>query len=150
LAGTFSNILLHVIFSTKNRVPAIKPDLQDRLWAFIGGIVRDERGVLLCAGGMPDHMHLLIRWRTDAPVADLLRNAKARSSKWLHDALPDQRDFAWQAGYGVFSVSQSQCDAVRQYIGNQVAHHRGRTFQEEFIEFLKAHEIEYDERYIWE
>lgn len=128
----------------------IKPDIQDRLYAFIGGIVRDEHAVLLCAGGMPDHVHLLIRWRTDTPVADLLRNAKARSSKWLHDTLPEQRDFAWQAGYGVFSVSQSQCDSVRQYIGNQASRHRGRTFQEEFIEFLKAHEIEYDERYIWD
>ena len=150
MAGTFANILLHVIFSTKNRVTAIKPDLHDRLCAFVGGIVRDEHGVLLCAGGTPDHLHLLMRWRTDATVADLLRNVKARSSKWLHETVPDQGDFVWQAGYGVFSVSQSQCDAVRRYIGDQTGHHRSKTFQEEFVAFLKAHEIEYDERYSWE
>jgi putative transposase len=150
LAGTFSNIVLHVIFSTKNRVMTIKPDIQDRLYAFIGGIVRDERGTLLRAGGMPDHLHLLIRWRTDGAVSDLLRNVKGRSSKWIHDTFPEQHGFAWQAGYGVFSVSQSQCEHVRRYISDQNEHHRGQTFQEEFIEFLRAHAIEYDDRYIWE
>ena len=150
MPATFSKILLHIIFSTKNRAMAIKPDLQDRLYAFIGGIVRDERGTLLCTGGTLDHAHLLVRWRTDAPIADLLRNVKSRSSKWLHETFPDQRDFAWQAGYGVYSVSHSQCETVRRYIAEQAEHHRGKSFQEEFVEFLKAHEIEYDDRYIWD
>ncbi len=150
MPATFSKILLHLIFSTHNRVLAIKPDLRDRLYAFIGGIVRDERGTLLCAGGTPDHVHLLVRWRTDAPIADLLRNVKSRSSKWMHETFPEQRDFAWQTGYGAFSVSHSQCDAVRQYIAEQAEHHRSRSFQDELVEFLRAHEIEYDERYVWD
>ena len=150
MPGTFSNILLHVIFSTKNRAMAIKPDMQDTLCAFIGGIVRDERGTLLRAGGMPDHVHLLARWRTDGAVSDLLRNVKGRSSKWMHDTFAEQKDFAWQAGYGVFSVSQSQRDPVGRYIDDQAEHHRQKTFQDEFVGFLRAHQIEYDERYIWE
>ena len=150
MPATFSKILLHLIFSTKNRALTIKPDLHDRLYAFFGGIVRDERGTSLCTGGTPDHVHLLVRWRTDAPIADLLRNVKSRSSKWMHETFPEQRDFAWQAGYAVFTVSQSQSEHVRQYIAEQQEHHRGKSFQEEFIEFLKAHEIEYDERYIWD
>ena len=150
MPGTFSNIFLHVIFSTKNRALAIKPNTQDRLYAFIGGIVRDERGCLLRAGGMPDHVHLLARWRTDGAVSDLLRNFKGRSSKWMHDTFTEQKDFAWQAGYAVFSVSQSQCDAVRRYIADQAEHHRRTSFQDEFVEFLRAHQIECDERYIWE
>jgi putative transposase len=150
MPATFSKILLHLIFSTKNRALTIKPDLQDRLYAFIGGIVRDERGMLLCTGGTPDHVHLLVRWRTDAPIADLLRNMKSRSSKWLHETFAELGTFAWQTGHAVFSVSQSQCEHVRRYISDQAEHHRVKSFQEEFVEFLKAHEIEYDERYIWD
>lgn len=150
MPSTHSKILLHAIFSTKNRVMAIKAELQDRLYALLGGIVRDEHGTLLAAGGLPDHVHLLVRWRTDGTVADLMRNVKARSSAWIHATFPAQAGFHWQTGYGVFSVSQSQSDVVQRYIHQQVEHHRGQTFQEEFMGFLKAHEVEYDERYLWD
>ena len=150
MPGTYSKLLVHVIFSTGKRVMAIKPEIEERLFAYVGGIIRDERGALLAAGGMPDHVHLLVRVPTDLSVADLVRNAKARSSAWLHETFRDQRDFAWQAGYGAFSVSPSQYEAVRRYIADQKGHHRGRSFQEEFVGFLSAHGIEYDERYLWD
>lgn len=150
MSGTYSNILLHVVFSTKNREPLIPPDLRERLYPFMGGVIRDERGDLLSVGGMPDHVHLLIRWHTQSSVGDLMRNVKARSSKWVHETFPQHVAFAWQVGYGAFSVSTSQKEHVRAYIENQEAHHRRQTFKEEYLEFLRAHEIECDERYVWD
>lgn len=150
MSGTYSNILLHVVFSTKARAPFVTPVLRERLYPFIGGIVRDERGALLTIGGMPDHVHLLLRWHTQSSVGDLMRNVKARSSKWVHDEFPACREFTWQVGYGAFSVSASQKEHVRAYIENQEEHHRCRTFKEEYLEFLRAHEIEFDERYVWD
>lgn len=150
MSGTFSNILLHVVFSTKNREPCIAPDLREQLYPFMGGIVRDERGDLLTIGGMPDHVHLLVRWNTQASVGDLMRNVKSRSSKWVHETFTKHAAFGWQVGYGAFSVSASQKEHVRAYIENQEAHHRRRTFKEEYLEFLLANEIEFDERYVWD
>lgn len=150
MSGTYSNILLHVVFSTKNREPFITPDLRERLYPIVGGIVRDERGDLLTIGGMPDHVHLLVRWNTKTSVADLMRNVKARSSKWVHETYAHHARFAWQVGYGAFSVSASQKEHVRAYIEHQEEHHRRWTFKEEYLEFLRAHEIEFDERYVWD
>ena len=146
--GTYAQILLHVVFSTKRRVPAITPDLQRRLYDYIGGIIRGEKGVLYEIGGMPDHVHLLFRWRTDESTANLMRQVKSRSSRWVHQTFANQRDFQWQDGYGVFSVSQSRCESVKQYIREQAQHHCQRPFEDEFRELLKAHEIQYDERYL--
>ncbi|HEY1172984.1 MAG TPA: IS200/IS605 family transposase [Verrucomicrobiae bacterium] len=150
MGGTYSNLRLHVVFSTKNREPWIQPQLQERLYPFIGGIVREQSGKLMEIGGMPDHLHLLIGWRTDESISNLLRNIKSRSSAWVHETFPDLSYFKWQEGYGVFSVSHSQAPVVSKYIQNQAEHHRGKTFKEEFISLLKAHDIEYDERYIFE
>jgi len=99
---------------------------------------------------MPDHVHLLFQWRTDESLATLMRKLKAHSSRWAHETLPAFSEFAWQEGYGAFSVSSSQTDVVKHYIANQPAHHRGRTFQEEFLQLLRVHGIEFDERYIWD
>ncbi|HWL93837.1 MAG TPA: IS200/IS605 family transposase [Phycisphaerae bacterium] len=150
MAGTYSEILLHVVFSTKNRANLIKPEIQLRLYEYMGGIIRAEKGTTYAIGGTPDHVHLLIRWRTDETVATLLRNLKSNSSRWIKDTFPAFGDFAWQEGYGVFSVSHSQVETVKHYIENQEEHHRGRSFKEEFIRLLEVHDIEYDERYIWE
>jgi putative transposase len=150
MGGTYNNIRLHVVFSTKNREPWIQPLLQERLYPFIGGIVREQSGKLMEIGGIPDHLHLLIGWRTDESISTLLRHIKSRSSAWVHETYPNMPYFRWQEGYGVFSVSHSQVQTVSKYIQNQADHHQVKTFKEEFIALLKAHDIEYDERYIFD
>jgi putative transposase len=140
----------HLIFSTKHREPLIAPALAVRLYDDIGGIVRGAEGVLLAAGGMPDHVHLLVGLGATRALADVLRDVKAGSSKWIHDTFPESSGFRWQTGYGAFVVSHSLLDVVREYIRNQEEHHRSRTFQEEYILFLRRHRIDYDERYVWE
>jgi REP element-mobilizing transposase RayT len=150
MPGTFSQLRFHLVFSTKHREAWITPELQARLHPFIAGIIKDERGLPLEVGGMPDHVHLLIGWRTDESLATLMRNVKARSSAWIHREFPNLVKFAWQEGYGAFTVSHSVVPKVRQYIQTQPEHHRRKTFQEEFLELLKAHDIAYDERYVFD
>jgi REP element-mobilizing transposase RayT len=150
MPGTFSNLRLHIVFSTRHREPLITADLQPRLHKFIGGIVRDERGKLLEIGAVADHVHLLVSWRTDGTIADLVKNVKARSSAWLHKTFSGGRAFRWQEGYGVFSVSHSQAPKVVNYIRGQAEHHRKKSFQQEFLELLKRHNIEYDPRYVFD
>jgi REP element-mobilizing transposase RayT len=99
---------------------------------------------------MPDHVHLLVSVSKERALSDLLRTLKANSSRWIHETYPDRRGFAWQAGYGAFSVSNSGLDPVRGYIASQAEHHRRHTFQEEFVLFLQRHGIAFDERYLWE
>ena len=150
MPATYSKILLHIVFSTKNRTNLIKPGLRTRLYPYMGGIIRGEGGTLYEIGGILNHVHLLIRWRTDESVAALLRDMKSQSSGWIHQTFPSYREFAWQEGYGVFSVSESQAHVVSRYITTQPDHHRTRTFEDEFIHLLKAHKIEYDPRYLWD
>ena len=114
----------------------------------MGGIVRDEKGALHAIGGMPDHVHLLIQWRTDDSVSNLLRNIKSRSSAWIHRTFPDLATFAWQEGYSVFSVSKSIEPDVKAYIEHQADHHKQRDFREELLTMLRLHEIEFDERFV--
>ena len=150
MPGTYSQILLHVVFSSKHREPWITPDIAPRLYPYLGGIVRAEKGTLWDIGGMADHVHMYLRWRPDESVSDLLRTVKARSSKWVHDTLPALGAFAWQEGYSVFSVSKSQEAAVKKYIGRQAAHHRKEDFRSELLRMLRAHDIEFDERYVFD
>jgi putative transposase len=140
---------IHVVFSTKNRVDSIQPEWEQRLYEYIGGILREEKCTLLAAGGMPDHVHLLISWSKEKSVADVLRVLKTNSSKWIHETMPGQTDFAWQSGYAAFAVSQSNVDQVKRYITNQKEHHRRMNFKEEFIAFLKKHGLPFDARYVW-
>ena len=140
----------HMVFSTKNRAALIQPDWAPRLYDYIGGIVGRKCGRLLSAGGMPDHVHLAVSLDKKVAVADALRLIKTNSSRWVHETFPAMRHFAWQTGYGAFGVSYSDLDRVKQYIANQQEHHRVRTFKEEFLALLKRHQIEYDERYIWD
>jgi putative transposase len=148
MASTHANLLVHVVFSTKNREARISGDVQSDLYAYLGGIVRSEGGSTLAIGGMPDHVHLLVRVRPALAVATLVGKLKGKSSKWIkHHESGDPR-FAWQSGYGAFSVSESQAPVVRRYIANQKSHHRKRTFRDEFLELLEKHGVEYDERYV--
>ena len=146
---SFISLPVHMVFSTKNRQPLISDELRTRLVEYMGGTFRAHDCALLAAGGMPDHVHLLVSLSKQTAVSDILREVKASSSKWMHDTFPEQAGFAWQSGYGAFGVSHSNLPAVKRYIAHQAEHHRRQSFQEEFIAFLKRHEIPYDERYLW-
>jgi len=148
MPGTYSQLLLHIVFSTKGRTPLITTEVAERLYPYMGGIVRAEKGVLYDIGGVADHVHLYLRWRPDGAVSDLMRTVKARSSKWVHDTFPSEQDFAWQEGYAAFSVSQSNVPEVVAYIRNQAEHHKKMSFEEEFVALLKRHGIQYDQRYV--
>jgi putative transposase len=150
MPGTYSKILLHLVFSTKHRKSWITADIADRLYPYMGGIVRAEKGVLYDIGGIEDHVHMYLRWRTDATVSDLMRSVKARSSKWVHDTFPTLGAFAWQEGYSVFSVSKSQEEAVKRYIAGQVEHHKKEDFKSELLRLLSAHRIEFDDQYVFD
>jgi REP element-mobilizing transposase RayT len=150
MPGTFSQILLHVVFSTKGREPWISPDIASRLYPYMGGIIRAERGTLFEIGGVNDHVHLYFRWRPDATISDLMRDVKADSSKWIHKTFPKTGHFAWQEGYSVFTVSKSQEPVVKRYIATQHEHHQKEDFKTEVLRLLNAHQIEYDERYVFD
>jgi REP element-mobilizing transposase RayT len=139
-----------VVFSTKNREPLISSEWAPRLYSYMGGIFRETGTILLAAGGMPDHVHLLISMSKQVSVADLVRTVKTNSSSWIHKTLANQGGFSWQSGYGAFSVSLSNVEEVVRYIENQAEHHRTKSYQEEFVAFLKRHNLPYDERYLWE
>ena len=150
MAGTFTNLLYHIVFSTKHRQPLITPTLQEELYKYMGGIIRGEGGTLLEIGGMPDHIHLLTRFKADKSVSHMLQLIKANSSKWVNERPEQSSRFAWQTGYAAFSVSESQVGVVRDYVRRQEEHHRRRSFQEELLVLLRKHEIDYDERYLWD
>jgi putative transposase len=148
MAQTYTQLYYHLVWSTKNREPLILSPWRPDLHAYIGGIVRNRRGDLLAAGGIPDHIHLLVRLPADRAVSDTVRDIKAVSSGWRHET--GDTSFFWQGGYGAFTVSRSVIDAVAGYIERQEEHHRRQTFQDEFIEMLKRHGVEYNERYLWD
>jgi putative transposase len=147
---SFGSLYFHLVFSTKNRMPSIVDDIQPRLFEYMGGILRNQKGRLVAAGGVEDHVHLLVSLSRQASIADTLRDLKSNSSSWVCERFSDQRRFAWQSGYGAFSVSFSAIDSVRTYLANQKEHHAKQTFQDEFIAMLKLHDLEYDERYVWD
>jgi putative transposase len=149
MAATLTNLLYHIIFSTKDREPLIRSTFREELEKYIAGIVRNEGGILLDIGGMPDHLHLVAKFKPDRSVAELVRLIKANSSRWLNEQHGASGRFAWQSGYGAFSVSQSQIGALQEYVRHQEEHHRTRSFQDEYREFLSRHGIVCDEQYIW-
>jgi REP element-mobilizing transposase RayT len=149
MANTFTCLHYHVIFSTKNREPWISRDIEERLWKFLGGIARGNGMKALQIGGMPDHVHLALALPPTQTVSKALQLLKGGSSKWIKDAFPNLRGFAWQDGYAAFGVSKSNLPEVIAYIQNQREHHRIKSFHEEFVSFLQRHQIEFDERYLW-
>ena len=150
MPGTYSQLLLHIVFSTKRREPWITLDVAERLYAYIGGIIRSQKGTLYEIGGVEDHIHLYLRWRTDAAVSDLMRTVKARSSLWVHQTFTPLASFAWQEGYAAFSVSKSQESVVKRYIVGQREHHEKEDFRSELLRLLAAHRVEFDERYVFD
>ena len=148
MATTFSNLLYHIVYSTKDRVPSIDGDLREPLYEYIGGIIRGERGILLEIGGVPDHVHLLAKFKTDIAVSMMVQKIKGNSSGWVNERSSRAEHFEWQVGYGIFSVSGSLVDKVRRYIRNQEEHHKKVSFKDELISLLKKNGISYDERYL--
>ena len=146
---SYVSCLMHCVFSTKDRRPWLSPDIRGRLFPYMTGIARGDEVTPLAIGGVEDHVHMLISPPAAMPVAKAVQLIKGTSSKWVHDTFPELQDFAWQEGYGAFSVGISQVAGTIAYIEGQQAHHRRRTFQEEFLLFLQKHGIEYDPRYVW-
>jgi REP element-mobilizing transposase RayT len=148
MAHTFSNILIHALFSTKHRKPHLDAEVRSELFPYMGGIIANLKGQSLLINGPTDHVHMLFVQPAALGVAELMEKVKANSSRWVHQRWPQRKRFAWQTGYTAFSVSQSQVEAVKKYIRNQEQHHRKMTFQEELEAFLKQHGIAYDERFL--
>ena len=148
MSQSFTNLLYHLIFSTKERRQLVKIEYQSRLYDYIGGMIRDSGGISLGMNGTEDHVHVLAKLRPDRALSDVLRDLKSNATGWMHDVFPRLSDFYWQRGYAAFTVSQSNLKQVQRYVTNQKEHHQKVSFRDEFILFLKANGIEYDERYI--
>jgi putative transposase len=145
---TYSSILLHVVFSTKERRALIDTPLEERLYPYLGAIMRSF-GRLHAINGVHDHVHLLLALNPAAGASDVLRELKSCSSKWVRETFPERRLFAWQRGFAAFSVSKSNLPAVARYIERQKEHHEKLTFRDEYLELLKVHGITVDERYLF-
>jgi len=148
MAGKHLSLLVHFIWSTAQREPWIGNDWRQPLYAYVGGVIRNKNGKLLAAGGMHDHIHLYASLPSTISIADFVNAIKSNSSRWIHETFPNRRVFAWQEGYGAFSVNKSQERNVVSYIKTQEQHHKKRSFKEEYLEFLDRYRIEYDERYL--
>jgi len=143
---SFSSVLIHCVWSTKSREPALSSDVRDRVWPYLGGIARENKIKAMAIGGTADHVHLLISLPSTLSVAKAVQLLKGNSSKWIHETFPKTHSFEWQEGYGAFSIGISAIDATVAYIRNQTEHHRTRSFREEFKTMLKKHGFDYDDR----
>lgn len=154
LPGSMSQSLhvayAHIVFSTKNRQPLITGDIEPRLYDYLGEIIRNLNASLLEINGVPDHVHLLIRESKSVSAQDFMAQLKGDSSRWMNRTFTGGPKFAWQAGYGWFSVGPPHVDAAAEYIRRQKEHHRTTTFQDEYRAFLERYEVNYDERYVWD
>ncbi len=149
MAHTYASQLLHCVFSTKNRAPLITLDWQADLHAYLGGIARENQCKAIEIGGVADHVHILLSLPSTLAIAKAMQLIKGGSSLWVHETFPRVQGFAWQEGYGAFSIGISQLEATVEYIQGQEEHHRKVTFQDEFRAFLRCHDMEWDERYVW-
>jgi len=150
MAHTFTNLLIHAVFSTAGRAPFLADAIRPDVHAYIGGILRELRASPIAIGGTNDHVHLLVRLPADLAVADCMRVVKTNTSRWAKERWPERPRFSWQGGYGAFSVSESRRAAVIHYIESQEEHHRRISFQDEFLKLLRNHGVEFDERYVWQ
>ena len=146
MGHSYYNVLIHVVFSTKNRLKSIPRDRQEELWRYITGIARNHDISVIAIGGMPDHLHTLMALPGTVACSTAIQKIKSNSSKWMAGFVGD---FCWQEGFGAFSVSDSRRNQVIAYIHNQEEHHKKRTFEEEFVALLKAHKIDYDPKFVF-
>ena len=150
MAGKFLCVNLHMIWSTKRRQRLIHPEWSGRLYAYLGSIAGAKNARLIAANSEPDHIHLYVSLPSPLTLAEMINACKSNSTRWIRQTFPDRRWFSWQEGYAAFSVSRSQEQAVIEYIRNQHEHHRKCDFQQELLELLRRHEIEFDLRYVFD
>ena len=150
MANSYTSLHYRFAFSTKNRHLWIAPDIEERVWAYLGGILAKNKMKPLKIGGIEDHIHMLLGAPPTIAPAKIAQLVKGGSSAWIHEEFPQLTEFGWQDGYGAFTISKSAVPDVSAYIQNQREHHRARTYQEEFRALLERHGIEYDERYLWD
>jgi putative transposase len=149
MAGTFVALYCHVIFSTKDRRPYLRGDIRQRVHEYIGGIVRGQKSQSIIVGGTEDHVHMLMGLHKELALSKAMAEIKANSSRWIHQTFPELGDFAWQPGFGAYSLHPDGIDKVRQYIEGQEAYHHAIGFQEEFRRFLDRMGMKYDPELIW-
>ena len=147
---SLSSILIHLIFSTKNREPFLTPGVDAELYPYMASVFKAMKSPALIINGTTDHLHTLLTLSRVVTIADLVEEVKTETSKWIKTKGREFRNFYWQSGYGAFSIAQSQVPSVKRYVERQKEHHRYITFQDEYRKFLKAYDIEYDERYVWD
>ena len=147
---SLSKVIVHVIFSTKDREPWLDSEVRPRMHAYLATVCRDLGAEFVHVGGVADHVHIVTTLPRTVSQAQLIEEIKKTSSKWIKALDARYRGFFWQRGYGAFSVSPSQLDSVVQYVKTQQEHHRTRTFQEEYSELLRRHGVDFDERYVWD
>ncbi|HLZ39775.1 MAG TPA: IS200/IS605 family transposase [Candidatus Sulfotelmatobacter sp.] len=145
---SYSSNRIHIIFSTKDRRPCLADDLQPKLWAYMAGIAHNQGFDAIIIGGVQDHLHALVLLPPTLPLAKAVQFLKGSSSKWINDTNATGNSFAWQEGYGAFSVSASQTQDVIRYIQNQHSHHEKKKFDEEFLGFLKKYGVSYDPKHV--
>lgn len=149
MANTYTQIYLHIVFSTKNRVDWIRPEIETRVWRYIGGVARNHKMTPIQIGGIDNHIHALVGVHPTISPSSAAQFLKGGSSGWVHTEFDELKRFAWQDGYGAFSVSKSLIDGVTDYIVNQREHHKKQSFEDELRELMRLHEIDYDERYLF-
>ena len=151
MSQSLAKILLHAAFSTKDRFPFLQNTaIREEMHAYLGGILENLDCHAMAVGGVSDHVHLLFSFARVETVADVIKELKRSSSAWVKTKSPAMKKFAWQSGYGVFSIGFSQTKAVQAYIAGQERRHRKLSFQDEMREFLRRYEIDFDERYVWD
>ncbi len=150
MANTYSSLFYHVVFSTKHRQNFIHQEIENRVWAYIGGIARKHKSTAIQVGGIENHIHALILSPPVNAPSQIAQWLKGDSSKWIHAEFVDLKKFAWQDGYGAFSVSKSKVPDVVEYIKNQREHHGREDFEDEYMKLMKLHEVDYDEKYLFD
>ena len=150
MANTYSSLFYHIVFSTKHRQSFIHQDIENRVWAYLGGIARKHKLTAIQIGGIENHVHALIMSMPSVAPSQIAQYLKGDSSKWIHGQFADLKNFAWQDGYGAFSVSKSKVGNVVEYIKNQRRHHEKVNFEDEYFQLMKLHEIDFDEKYLFD
>ena len=146
----YTKLAYHIVFGTKRREKIITPQLQSRLYRYIGGIISNLKGIPVEINGMPEHIHILTYVHPTLAISDFLRIIKSNSSKWVNELSDYNYNFNWASKYGAFTVSESQIENIRKYIREQEQHHAKMSWEEELVNLLREHGIEYDEKYLWE
>ena len=148
--ASYTKLTYHVVFGTKYRAKSIRQQIREPLYRYIAHVIRDRSGHLIEIGGIEDHLHVLANFSPTSSVSDMVRDIKANAARWVNGLTETKNRLAWQKGYSAFTVSSSSITPVRAYILNQREHHRTCTFEEEYTELLKRHQIEFDPRYLFE